>query len=35
MTLEERFNIEISEDKAEKLKTVRDVIDFIASVVKT
>ena len=29
MTLEEKFDIEISEDKAEKLKTVKDVIDFI------
>ena len=32
MTLEEKFNVEISEDKAEKLKTVRDVIDFISSI---
>lgn len=30
MTLEERFEIEISEDKAEKLRTVKDVIDFIS-----
>lgn len=32
MTLEEKFDVEISEDKAEKLKTVRDVIDFITSI---
>lgn len=29
MTLEEKFEVEISEDKAEKMKTVKDVIDFI------
>jgi acyl carrier protein len=29
MTLEEKFDVEISEDKAEKMKTVKDVIDFI------
>jgi acyl carrier protein len=29
MTFEERFEVEISEDKAEKLKSVKDVIDFI------
>lgn len=29
MTFEERFGCEISEDEAEKLKTVRDVVDFI------
>jgi len=29
MTLEEKFDIEIAEDKAESLKTVRDVIDFV------
>lgn len=32
MTLEEKFDVEISEDKAEKLKTVKDVIDFISSI---
>ncbi len=32
MNLEEAFGIEISEDKAEKLKKVGDVIDFIAGV---
>lgn len=32
MTLEEKFDVEISEDKAEKLKTVRDVIEFITSI---
>lgn len=32
MTLEEKFKIEIAEDKAEKLKTVRDVIDFVSSI---
>lgn len=32
MTLEEKFDVEISEDKAEKLKTVKDVIDFITSI---
>jgi len=32
MTLEEKFDVEISEEKAEKLKTVKDVIDFIASI---
>lgn len=29
MALEEKFGIEISEDKAEKLKTVQNVIDFV------
>ncbi len=29
MTFEERFNIEISEEEAEKLKTISDVITFI------
>jgi acyl carrier protein len=29
MTFEERFNIEISEQEAEKLKTVGDVISYI------
>lgn len=32
MTLEEKFELEISEDKAEKLRKVQDVIDFINSV---
>ena len=32
MTLEEKFDVEISDDKAEKLKTVQDVIDFIATI---
>lgn len=30
MTFEERFNCEISEQEAEKLKTVGDVITFIS-----
>lgn len=30
MTFEERFGFEISEEEAEKLKTVGDVIDYIA-----
>ncbi len=29
MTFEERFDFEISEDEAEKLKTVGDVVEFI------
>ena len=29
MTFEERFGFEISEEDAEKLKTVADVIDYI------
>ena len=29
MTLEEKFNVEIADDQAEKLKTVADVITFI------
>lgn len=29
MTLEEKFELEISEDKAEKLKSVKDVIEYI------
>ena len=29
MTLEEKFNVEIADDQAEKLKTVGDVIAFI------
>ncbi|MDB6082030.1 MAG: acpP [Chlamydiia bacterium] len=32
MTLEEKFDVEISEEKAEKLKTVKDVIDFIGMI---
>jgi len=32
MTLEEKFDVEIPDDKAEKLKTVKDVIDFIATI---
>lgn len=31
MTFEERFGFEISEEEAEKLKTVKNVIDFISS----
>jgi len=31
MNLEEKFDIEISEEKAEKLKTVKDVIDYIST----
>jgi acyl carrier protein len=30
MTLEEHFNCEISQEHAEKLKTVRDIIEYIA-----
>lgn len=29
MSLEERFNVEISESEAENLRTVSDVIDYI------
>ncbi|MBP7073958.1 MAG: acyl carrier protein [Rhabdochlamydiaceae bacterium] len=29
MTFEERFGFEISEEEAEKLKTVGDIVDFI------
>jgi acyl carrier protein len=29
MTLEEKFNIEIADDQAEKMKKVKDVISFI------
>jgi acyl carrier protein len=29
MTFEERFGCEISQDEAEKLKTVRDVINYL------
>ena len=32
MTLEERFGCEISEEEAEKLKTVGDVVNYIESV---
>ncbi|MCH9613957.1 MAG: Acyl carrier protein [Chlamydiia bacterium] len=31
MTFEERFGFEISEEEAEKLKTVKNVIEFISS----
>ncbi len=31
MSLEEKFNISIPDDQAEKLKTVKDVIDFVRS----
>ena len=34
MTFEERFGCEISQEEAEKLKTVRDVIDFINTIKK-
>ena len=30
MTFEERYGFEISEEEAEKLKTVKDVIDYIS-----
>ncbi len=32
MTFEERFNCEISEEEAEKLKTVGDVIEYIKKI---
>jgi acyl carrier protein len=32
MTLEERFGCEISEEEAEKLKTVGDVVNYIKTV---
>jgi acyl carrier protein len=32
MTLEERFNCEISEEEAEKLKTVGDVVSYIKKI---
>jgi acyl carrier protein len=32
MMLEEKFDVEISEEKAAKLKTVKDVVDFIGSI---
>ena len=31
MTLEEKFNVEIADEQAEKLKTVGDVVSFINS----
>lgn len=31
MTLEEKFNIEIADEQAEKLKTVKDVLEFVKS----
>lgn len=31
MTFEEKFGFEISEEDAEKLKTVKDVVDYIQS----
>ena len=31
MTLEEKFNVEIADEQAEKLKTVGDVLSFISS----
>lgn len=31
MALEEEFNIEISDEEAEKIQTVRDVVNFIES----
>ena len=31
MTFEERFGFEISEEEAEKLKTAKDVVDYIKS----
>lgn len=34
MTLEERFGCEISEEEAEKLRTVGDVVNYIESVKK-
>lgn len=35
MTLEERFGCEISEEEAEKLKTVGDVVDYIEKIQAT
>jgi len=32
MSLEEAFDIEVSDEKAQSLKTVRDVIEYIESV---
>ena len=34
MTLEERFDCEISEEEAEKLKTVGDVVNFVKQIKK-
>ena len=34
MALEEEFDIEISEDAAEKFQTVGDVVDFVSSLVE-
>lgn len=34
MSLEEKFGVEISDDQAEKLKTVQDVINFVSEHVK-
>ncbi|QCI18889.1 acyl carrier protein [Buchnera aphidicola] len=34
MTLEEDFNIEISDEEAEKIKTVKNAIDFISTKLK-
>ncbi|QCI17170.1 acyl carrier protein [Buchnera aphidicola (Aphis helianthi)] len=34
MTLEEDFNIEISDDEAEKIKTVQNAIDFVNTKLK-
>ncbi len=34
MTFEERFNCEISEEEAEKLKTVGDVVNYLQTRVK-
>ncbi|ALD15295.1 acyl carrier protein [Buchnera aphidicola (Aphis glycines)] len=34
MTLEEDFNIEISDNEAEKIKTVQNAVDFIKSKIK-
>jgi acyl carrier protein len=34
MTLEERFDCEISEEEAEKLKTVGDVVNYVKKIQK-
>ena len=34
MTLEERFDCEISEEEAEKLKTVGDVVAYVKKIKK-
>ncbi len=31
MALEEEFNIEVSDDKAQSMKTIKDVIEYIES----